>query len=166
MFRLSGVLNQLAILKLITNRGLGPEPQPLDGFCDFSEKNSQFNAICITFRTFLEPIERTKLLKFESHLKKLNSSAPLPLTYRSRPQRWSREHKAQGQGHQKNPRPRPRTAFPRTQPLEAKDSNARGQGQEPRTQAQAFSKKKRSSKIFFKRSPIHWRTQNFWLGEA
>ena len=39
-------------------------------------------------------------------------------------QRWSREHKArgqgQGQGHKKNPRPRPRTAFPRTEPLEAK----------------------------------------------
>ena len=33
--------------------------------------------------------------------------------------------------------PRPRTAFPRTEPLEAKDRNARGQG--PRTQAQAFS---------------------------
>ena len=45
---------------------------------------------------------------------------------------------------QKNPRPR--TAFPRTDTLEAKDRNARGQG--PRTQAQVLSKKKRSSKIF------------------
>ena len=58
----------------------------------------------------------------------------------------SRGHKArgqgQGQGHKKNPRPRPRprTALPRTEPLEAKDRNARGQG--PRTQAQVFSKKK------------------------
>ena len=34
-------------------------------------------------------------------------------------QRWSRGHKARGQGHKKNPRPR--TAFPRTDPLEAKD---------------------------------------------
>ena len=42
---------------------------------------------------------------------------------------------------QKNPRPRPRTAFPRTDPLEAKDRNARGQ--EPRTQPQVFSKKKK-----------------------
>ena len=43
-------------------------------------------------------------------------------------QRWSRGHKArgQGQGHKKNPRPRPRTAFPRADPLEAKDRNARG----------------------------------------
>ena len=63
-------------------------------------------------------------------------------------QRWSRGHKArgqgQGQGHKKNPRPRPRprTALPRTEPLEAKDRNARGQGQGPRTQAQVFSKKK------------------------
>ena len=38
-------------------------------------------------------------------------------------QRWSPGHKARGQdqGHKKNPRPRPRTAFPRTDPLEAKD---------------------------------------------
>ena len=50
-------------------------------------------------------------------------------------QSWSRGHKArgQGQGHKKNPRPR--TAFPRTDTLEAKDRNARGQGQGPRTQA-------------------------------
>ena len=38
-------------------------------------------------------------------------------------QRWSRGHKARGkgQGHKKNPRSRPRAAFPRTDPLEAKD---------------------------------------------
>ena len=47
---------------------------------------------------------------------------------------------------QKNPRPRLRTAFLRTEPLEAKDRNARGQGQGPRTQAQAFSKKKKKKK--------------------
>ena len=69
-------------------------------------------------------------------------------------QRWSRGHKARGQEHKKNPRPRPRTAFPRTDTLEAKDRNARGQGQGPRTQAQVLSKKKkRSSKKFFRRSP-------------
>ena len=64
-------------------------------------------------------------------------------------QRWNRGHKArgQGQGHKKNPRPRPRTAFPRTEPLEAKDRNARGQG--PRTQAQVLSKKKKK-KVFTK----------------
>ena len=41
---------------------------------------------------------------------------------------WSRGHKArgQGQGHKKNSRPR--TAFSRTDPLEAKNRNARGQG--------------------------------------
>ena len=71
-----------------------------------------------------------------------------------------------GQGHKKNPRPRPRTAFPRTDTLEAKGRNARGQG--PRTQAQVLSKKKKKglhknfsselhekttfSKKFFKRS--------------
>ena len=60
--------------------------------------------------------------------------------------------KARGQGHKKIPRPR--TAFPRTDTLEAKDRNARGQGQGPRTQAQVLSKKKkRSSQKFFRRSP-------------
>ena len=79
-------------------------------------------------------------------------------------QRWSRVHKdrGQGQGHKKNPRPSPRTAFPRTDTLEAKDRNARGQGQRPRTQPQVFSKKKqRSSKKFFRQSLIYRRSQNF-----
>ena len=44
--------------------------------------------------------------------------------------------------------PRPRTAFPRADPLEAKDKSARGQGQGPRTQAQVFSKKKGLQKFF------------------
>ena len=47
-------------------------------------------------------------------------------------------------------RPRPRIALPRTDLLEAKDRNARGEG--PRTQAQVFSKKKGLHK-FFRRSP-------------
>ena len=57
---------------------------------------------------------------------------------------WSRGQKAsgQGQGHKKNPRLRPRTAFPRTDPLEAKDRNDRGHGLGPRTQAHVSSKKK------------------------
>ena len=38
------------------------------------------------------------------------------------------------------------TAFPRTDALEAKDRNARGQGQEPRIQPQVFSKKKKKKK--------------------
>ena len=49
---------------------------------------------------------------------------------------------------QKNPRPRLRTAFPRTDPLEAKDRNAQGQGQGLRTQPQVFSKKKVFKKVF------------------
>ena len=44
--------------------------------------------------------------------------------------------------------PRPRTAFSRTNPLEAKDRNARGHGQGPRTQPQVFSKKKGLQKSF------------------
>ena len=70
--------------------------------------------------------------------------------YHVNEQRWSRGHKArgqgQGQGHKKNPRPRPRprTAFPRTDTLEAKDRNAWGRGQGPRTQsASALQKKKK-----------------------
>ena len=85
------------------------------------------------------------------------------LEAKAKDQRWSRGHKArgqgQGQGHKKNPRPRPRTAFPRTDAFEAKDRNARGQGQGPRTQSasalqkkkffQAISKKKKK-KVFTK----------------
>ena len=63
-------------------------------------------------------------------------------------QRSSRGHKARGQGQGHKKIPRPRTAFPRTDPFEAKDRNARGQGQEPRTQAQVFSKKKGLQKSF------------------
>ena len=61
-------------------------------------------------------------------------------------QRWSRGHKARDQGQEHRRNPRPRTAPPRTDPIEAKDMNTRGQG--PRTQALVFSKKK-IFKIFF-----------------
>ena len=62
------------------------------------------------------------------------------------------ESKTQGS----RPRPKtqknskPMTAQPRTDPLEAKDRNVRGQGQGPRTQVQMFSKiERRSSEKFF-----------------
>ena len=51
----------------------------------------------------------------------------------------------------------------------SKDRPFRDQGQEcsrPRTEdtgASVLLKKKRSSKIFFRRSPIYWRTQNFLI---
>ena len=65
----------------------------------------------------------------------------------TRYQRWSRGHKArgqcQGQGLKKS---EAKAAFPRTDPLEAKGKNARGQG--PRTQPQVFSKKKVFKKVF------------------
>ena len=56
-------------------------------------------------------------------------------------QRWSRGHKArgQGQGHKKSPRPR--TAFPRTDTLEAKDRNARGQGHKCKCSPKKIKKK-------------------------
>ena len=76
-------------------------------------------------------------------------------------QRWSRGHKARGQGQEHKKNPRQRTVFLRTDLLEARDMNARGQG--PRTQPQVLSKK-RSSKKFFRRSPIHRPTQNFDWG--
>ena len=54
----------------------------------------------------------------------------------------------------------------------SKNRTSRGQGQEcsrPRTEdtgGPSVLLKKRSSKIFFRRSPIHWRTPNFWLRKA
>ena len=69
-------------------------------------------------------------------------------------QRWSRGHKARGQGKdtKKQPRPRPRNVLPRTDPLEAKDRNAQGQG--PRTQAQVLSKKKFFFQAISKKKPF------------
>ena len=53
---------------------------------------------------------------------------------------------------------------PRTQKnFEAKDKPSRGQG--PRTQTQVFSKKKRSSKICFRRSQKKTRSSKFFSGE-
>ena len=54
------------------------------------------------------------------------------------------EAKANAKDTKKNPRPRPRTAFPRTDPLEAKDRNARGQGHKRK----CSTKKKVFTKIF------------------
>ena len=73
-------------------------------------------------------------------------------------QRWSRGHTTRDQGHKKTPRPR--TAFPRTDFLEAKDRNARGQGH----RRKCSPKKKDLQKKFFRQSSIHRRSQNFWLG--
>ena len=67
---------------------------------------------------------------------------------------------AKAKDTKKNSRRRPRTSFPRTDLLEAKDRNTRGQGQGPSAQAQVFSKK-RSSKKFFRQSPVYRRSQIF-----
>ena len=48
------------------------------------------------------------------------------------PQMWSRGYKAKN-----TKKPRPRTALPRTDPREAKDRNARGQGQGHRRKSSA-----------------------------
>ena len=73
--------------KLVTQtchrRGLGAEPpaagdygslgakHPAAGrFLMFLEKNGYFNTIWITIRTFSEPFERTKFLRFESQWSK------------------------------------------------------------------------------------------------
>ena len=74
----------------------------------------------------------------------------VPHTVEALHQRWSRGHKArgQGQGHKKNPRPRPRTAFPRTEPLEAKDRNVRGQAKDRGHRRKRSPKKKVVKNIF------------------
>ena len=95
------------------------------------------------------PLQRPGVLAIVTFCRKDASQCSRPaglnnLSSYSRSQRWSRGPKARGQGQGHKKIPRPRTAFPRTDPLEAKDRNARGQGQGPRTQAQLFSKK-----IFF-----------------
>ena len=75
-------------------------------------------------------------------------------------QRWSRGHKArdQGQGHKRirgqgqgQPFREQILSRPRTEMLEAKDQG----------HSRKCSPKKKVFKIFFRRSLIHWRTQNF-----
>ena len=63
------------------------------------------------------------------------------------------ESRTQGSRPRTQKNSRPRTALPRTDSLEAKDRNARGQGQAPRTQAQVLSKKKRVFRKISRRSP-------------
>ena len=81
------------------------------------------------------------------------------------------EHLAEVESRTKGSGPRPRTQ--KISEAKAKDSPSedrpsRGQGQEcsrprPRTKDTGASvlQKKKSSKTFFRRSPFHWRTQNF-----
>ena len=83
--------------KCITDNGLGP-PQPPQAALQFFGKTLPFKRyIWITFRIFLETIKRTKLLKFQSHLKKLNCSAlsaPLitgQVDYTFKPGMWKRQ---------------------------------------------------------------------------
>ena len=72
-------MSKLVQLKHVTDGAWGVEPppargfgslggstQPLSDFLCFWKKNGPFG-IWITFRTFLEPFERTKFLKFESN---------------------------------------------------------------------------------------------------
>ena len=67
-------------------RDLVPKPQPPEAMGDFLKifvifgKNSFFDAIWITFCTFLKPFKRTRFLKFENQLKKLNCSILFLLT--------------------------------------------------------------------------------------
>ena len=75
----------------------------------------------------------------------------------------SRKQGSRPRTHKKKTRPRPRTALPTTDLLEAKDRNARGQGQGHRckcSQKKFFfrrSPKKRSSKYFFLVLELHSR---------
>ena len=54
---LGPLLNKLLQLKRITEGVWGQSPQPLGDFCDLAGKNSDFNAISITFHTFWKPYE-------------------------------------------------------------------------------------------------------------
>ena len=50
--------------------GCGGEAPAAGRFFKIFRKNSYFNSIWITFRTFLEPFENTKFLRLKSQLKK------------------------------------------------------------------------------------------------
>ena len=78
-------------------------------------------------------------------------------------QRWSRGNKARGQGQGQGHKKKSKAKYSLSE-----DRPSRGQGQEclrPRLRtkdkAESVLKKKRSSKKFFRQSPIHRRSQNF-----
>ena len=56
--------------KCIINGGLGAKPPGAGQLLQL--KNNQFNATWITFRAFLKPLQRTKLLSLSIYLKFLN----------------------------------------------------------------------------------------------
>ena len=66
------MLNKLVQVNRITLGGLGADPSRWAIFVIFWQKNSQFSAVWNTFHTISESFEWTKLLNFQSHLKKLN----------------------------------------------------------------------------------------------
>ena len=82
------------------------------------------------------------ILTWLEHFWKYNM--PPPATWNAIARGGVEDTRLEAKDTKKNPRPR--TAFPRTDPLEAKDRNVRGQG--PRTQVQVFSEKK-GFKILF-----------------
>ena len=69
------MLSKLVQFNCIFDGGMETGTQmPLGEFRDFLEK-SHFNAIWIIIRTFLEPFERTNLLRFKSHFKRISRPA-------------------------------------------------------------------------------------------
>ena len=80
MSHLGGAYSKLTQFKRITDECLGPLQPPKASLQFFGETQPFKRYIWITFHTLLEPIERTKMLKFESRLKELKCpalSAPL-----------------------------------------------------------------------------------------
>ena len=76
-------MSKLVQLKRITGGDLKAKPPAAGGYGSLRAmppvagrffvifwKKSSCNAVWITFRTFLEPFEGTKFLRFESHMKK------------------------------------------------------------------------------------------------
>ena len=72
------MLYKLVQLNHITQRGRRRIRFRLAIFIIFREKNNHFTTNWNTFHAFLEPFERTKLLKFKSYLKGLNLLSPHP----------------------------------------------------------------------------------------
>ena len=77
-------------------------------------------------------------------------------------QRWSRGHKALGQSQGNKKISRPRTALPRTDPLEAKDRNARGQDKGHKLKC---SPEKKVFKNFFQAISRKKDLQKFFSGD-
>ena len=73
--------SNLSAIQVCYGRGTEGKAPAAGQFSQFCGKNNHFNVIWITFRTFLRPLERIKLLRLRMYFKSVNYAALAALQY-------------------------------------------------------------------------------------